>query len=124
MKSVRHGIGKLALTLALAVTALLLPSSSAHARQGHGGGHAGWGGSGFSTHHAHHPNSGGYGGIWGGYYPYGGYDSFYGGYYGYGGYGAGMTIDPYLGAYTNPWGVYPVTPYGTYQSMNFMDIFR
>ena len=38
MKTVRHEIGKLVLSLTLAVAALLLPSSLAHAGNGYGGG--------------------------------------------------------------------------------------
>ena len=64
MKTVRHEIGKLVLSLTLAVAALLLPSSLAHAGNGHGGGHAGWGGPGLASHHGHHPYSGGYGVGW------------------------------------------------------------
>jgi hypothetical protein len=120
MKTVRQFTGKLALTLTLAVAALLLPTSPAHAWQGHGRGHAGWGGAGHSGHHGHHPYSGGYGWTWGGYYPYLGYDSFYGGSYGYGIYYGAPPFD----AYGAPWGVVPASPSGTYQSTNFIDLFR
>jgi hypothetical protein len=124
MEPVRHCIGKLALTLTLAVAALLLSSSLAHARQGHGGGHAGWGGSGHPTHHGHHPQSGGSGGTWGGYYyPYLGYDPSYGGYYGYGDYFGNLAPGPYLGVYTPYWGVSPVIPSTTYQFPDIMSLF-
>ena len=121
MKLVRHGIGRLALTLTLAVAASLLPSSPARAGQGHGGGHAGWGGSGHSRHHGHHPYSGGYGWAAGGYYPYGGYDSYYGGYYGYGIFDGN---NPYLGVITPYWGVPPASTYTNYDFINSIDLFR
>jgi hypothetical protein len=106
MKPFRHHIRKLAWTLTLAMAALLLPASLVYAGHGHGGGHAGVGGSWYSTYHGHHPYSGGYGWTWGGYYdPYWGYDSFDGGYYGYGGYNGNVTIAPYFfGVYTPYWG--------------------
>ena len=124
MKTVRHEIVKLVLTLTLAVAALLLPSWLAQAGNGPGGGHAGWGGSGQAGHHGHHPYSGGYGGAWGGYYPYWGYDSFYGGYAGYGIYSGDVATSPDFGIYIPFWGDSPDIQSGTYQSLNFIDLFR
>jgi hypothetical protein len=124
MKTVRHEIGKLVLTLTLAVAALLLPSSLAHAGNGHGGGHAGWGGSGQASRHGHHPYSGGYGGAWGNYYTYWGYDSFYGGYAGYGIYSGDVATSSDFGIYIPFWGDSPAIQSGTYQSLNFIDLFR
>ena len=133
MKTVRHEIGKLVLTLTLAVAALLLPSSLVHAGNGHGAGHAGWGGPGQASHHGHHPYSGGYGVAWGGYYPYWGYDSFYGGYAGYGIYSGNVANVPSFGVFSTPfwgfgvltpsWGASPAIEANTYQSMNFMNVF-
>jgi hypothetical protein len=129
MRPVRHWTGKLALTLTLAVAALMLPSSRAHAQQGHGGGHAGRGGLRATTHHGHHPYGVGYGGTWGGYYPYGGYDSFYGGYYGYGvgdyyGFGVFNGNGPAFGGVTPYWGVSPVGPSTSYGFVNAIDFSR
>jgi hypothetical protein len=106
MKRDRHFFRKRAWTLTLAVAALLLPASLAHAG-GHGGGHAGGVRAGASTHHGHRPFATGYGWTYGGYYPYGGYNPFYGGYnsfYGgysdFGGYNGVVATSPYLGVYT------------------------
>lgn len=131
MKRLRHRTGKLVLALTLVVAALLLPSSPARAWQGHGGGHAGRGGSGHPAHHGHRPFSGGFVGTWGGYDPYWGYDPFYGGPYGYGigsyGYGIYDGNNPYLGV-INPYsGFSPFPPAGTYSNYNFInaiDLFR
>jgi hypothetical protein len=95
MKPVRHRIAKLALTSTLAVAAWWLPASSAHAWQGHGGGHAGLGGAGHATHHGHHPHYGGYGSIAGGDYPYWGYDGPYGNYSGFGVFNVNAAYGPY-----------------------------
>ena len=124
MKTVRHEIGKLVLSLTLAVAALLLPSSLAHAGNGHGGGHAGWGGPGQARRHGHLLHSGGYGGAWGGYYPYWGYDSFYGGYAGYGIYSGEVATSPNFGISIPFWGDSTAIQSGTYQSLNFIDLFR
>jgi hypothetical protein len=70
MKPVRYVTGTLALTLTLAVAAPLFLSSPARARQGHGGGHAVWGGPAPSGYPSHHLHPGGSGWNWGGYYPY------------------------------------------------------
>jgi hypothetical protein len=130
MKPVRYRIGKLAGTLTLAVAALLLPASLASAGQGHGGGHVGSVGSGFSTHHTHHLNAGGYFSTWGGYYPGWGYDSYYGGDYGFGIYSGNNPAfgifsgnNPALGVYTPYWGVSPVVPTNAYGTTNFMGVF-
>ena len=69
MKPVKNHARKLAWTLTLAVAALMLPASVAHAQHGTSGGHAALGSSGFSTHQGHHPYYGGYGFGVGGYYP-------------------------------------------------------
>jgi hypothetical protein len=121
MRPVRHVTGTLALTLSLAVAAWLLPSSPARAGQGHGGGHVGWGGPGPSGHHGHHPHSGGYGGTWGGDYPYWGYGASYGGYYGYGNLDGN---DPYLGVITPYWGAPAANTYTNYNFLNSIDLFR
>jgi hypothetical protein len=133
MKRVRHFTGRLALLLTLAVAALLLPSSPAHAGGGHGGGHAGLGGAGHSAHHGHFGVSGGYGWTWGGYDPYLGYGSFYGGDYGYGIYSGNVANVPSFGVFSTPfwgfgvltpsWGASPAIEANTYQSMNFMNVF-
>jgi hypothetical protein len=124
MKPVRHRIGKLALILTLAVAVSLVPSSQAHARQGHGGGHAGRGGSGHFAHRHYQPYAVGFGGTWGGYDPYWGYGSFYGGGYGYG-YGAyGGNIGPYFGGYTPFWGGSPANTSTNYNFVNSIDLFR
>ncbi len=124
MKSVRQGIRKLAWTLTLAVAAWLLPASLAHAGSGHGGGHAGPGGSGSFTHHGHHPYSGGYGWTWGGYYPYWGYDPFYGGSFGYGGTIGVAASTPYSGVHAPFGGVSPVGHSTMDDVMDFMGSFR
>jgi hypothetical protein len=132
MKPVRHRTRKLAWTLTLAVAALLLPASLAHAQHGGGGGHAGPGGSGSSHHHGHHAFSGGSGWVVGGYYPDWGYGPFYGGYSGYGIFGPNVAADPYFGVYApGPYfGVFSPysggSPFGqstTFGVFNFMDSF-
>ena len=67
---------------------------------------------------------GGYGGTWGGYYPYWGYDSFYGGYAGYGVYSGDVATSPDFGINIPFWGDSPAIQSGTYQSLNFIDLFR
>ena len=121
MKRVGYGIGKLALTLTLAVSALLLSSSPVRAGQGHGGGHAGSGVSGHTGHHVRHYNVGGYGWGWGGYYPYWGYDAPYAGAYGYGIYDGS---NPYLGVITPYSFGPPAAPYTNYNFINAIDFFQ
>jgi hypothetical protein len=131
MKPVKNHARKLAWTLTLAVAALMLPASQAHAQHGASGGHAAFGSSGFSTHQGHHPYHGGYGygfGV-GGYYPdwgwgYGyGYGSYYGDYLGYGVSAGAVAANPYYGVYTPFPGVSSFGPLTTYSGINFGNLF-
>jgi hypothetical protein len=134
MKPVKNHARKLAWTMTLAVAALMLPASLAHAQHGTSGFHAGLGTSGFSTHQGHHPYYGGYGfGAAGFYGGWGwGYGSYYGDDLGYGVSAGAAAANPYYGVYApSPYyGVYTpfsgVSPFGsstTYGGINLGNLF-